>query len=85
MGEDGLSAQSTYAIDIDDKNYIDLLSPNPALFDIKVPLGNELLKQVYHQLIIALTDVRVQKCTKSNLSAIWNGKSIDTYIAQVKA
>ncbi len=40
---------------------------------------------MYSQLIIALNDVRVQKSTKSTLSVIWNGKSVDTYIAQVKA
>jgi hypothetical protein len=37
------------------------------------------------QLINAWNVMRDQKCTKSTLSAIWNGKSVDTYIAQVKA
>jgi hypothetical protein len=85
VGEDGLSSQSTYTVDINEKNYIDLLSPHQTLFDNKVHSGNKLLKKVYSQLIIALNDVRAQKSTKSALSAIWNWKSVDTYIAQVKA
>jgi hypothetical protein len=40
---------------------------------------------VYTQLIIALNDVRVQKSTNLTLSAIWNGKSLNTFIGQVKA
>jgi hypothetical protein len=85
VGEDGLFSQSTYTLYINDKNYIDLLSPHPALFRSKVPIENDILKKVYSQLIIALNDVRVQKSMESSLSAIWNGKSVDTYIAQVKA
>ncbi len=84
-GEDGLSAQSSYTIDINDSTNIDILAPHPEMFDNKVPLGNYTLKKVYTQLIIALNDVRVQKSTNSTLSAIWNGKSVNTFIAQVKA
>ncbi len=83
--EDRLSSQSTYAVDIDDKNYIEVLSPNLALFDNEVSSGNKFFKCVYTQLINALNDLRVQKCTKTTLSAVWNGKSVNTYIAQVKA
>jgi hypothetical protein len=36
-------------------------------------------------LISALNDVRVQNSTHSTFSAIWNGKSLDTFIGQVKA
>jgi hypothetical protein len=39
VGEDGLSAQSSYTIDINDSNYIDNLAPNPTMFDNEVPLG----------------------------------------------
>jgi hypothetical protein len=34
---------------------------------------------------VPLNDVRVQKSTNSTLSALWNGKSQNTYIGQVKA
>jgi hypothetical protein len=75
VGEDGISAQSSYTIDINDSNYIDNLAPHPTMFDNEVPLGMYTLKKVYTQLICALNDVRVQKITNSTLSALWNGKS----------
>jgi hypothetical protein len=85
VGEDGLSAQSSYTIDINDSNYIDNLAPDPTMFDNEVPLGMNTLKKVYTQLISALNDVRVQKGTNSTLSALWGGKSQNAYIGQVKA
>ena len=85
VGEDGLSSQSSYTIDINDSNYIDKLAPDPTMFDNEVPLGMDSLKKVYTQLISALNDVRVQKITNSTLSALWGGKSQNTYIGQVKA
>ncbi len=72
VGEDGLSAQSSYAININDSNYIDYLAPDPTMFDNEVPLGMDTLKKVYTQLISALNDVRIQKSTNSILSALWN-------------
>ncbi len=85
VGEDGLSAQSSYTIDINNSNYIDNLAPDPTMFDNEVPLGMDTLKKIYTQLISALNDVRIQKSTNSTLSALWNGKSQNTYISQVKA
>ncbi len=85
VGEDGLSAQSSYIIDINDSKYIDNLAPDPTMFDNEVPLGIDTLKKVYTQLISALNDVRIQKSTNSTLSALWNGKSQNIYIGQVKA
>ncbi len=86
LGEDGLSAQSSYTIDINDSNYIDNLAPDPTMFDNEVPLGIDTLKKVYTQLISALNDVvRIQKSTNSTLSALWNGKSQNIHIGQVKA
>jgi hypothetical protein len=55
------------------------------MFDNEVPLGMDTLKKVHTQLISALNDVRVQKSTNSTLSALWGGKSQNTYIGQVKA
>ena len=85
VGEDGLSAQSSYAININDSNYIDNLAPDTTMFDNEVPLGMDTLKKVYTQLISALNDGRVQKSMNSTLSALWGGKSQNTYIGQVKA
>ncbi len=59
MGEDGLSAQSSYTIDINDSNYIDNLAPHPTMFDNEVPLGENTFKNLYTQLIRALNDVRI--------------------------
>ncbi len=70
VGEDGLSAQSSYTIDINDSNFIDNLAPDPAIFNNEVPLGIDTLKKVYTQLISALNDVRIQKSTNSTLSAL---------------
>ncbi len=36
-------------------------------------------------MISALNDVRVKKSTNLTLFAIWNGKSLNTFIGQVKA
>ena len=55
------------------------------MFDNEVPLEMDTFKKVYTQLISALNDVRVQKSTNSTLSALWGGKSQNTYIGQVKA
>ena len=85
VGEDVLSAQSSYTLDINDSNYIDNLAPYPAMFDNEDPLGVDTLRKVYTQLISALNDVRAQKSTNSTLSALWGGKSQNTYIGQVKA
>ncbi len=40
---------------------------------------------MYTQLISALNDVRIQKSTNSTLSVMWDGKSQNTCIGQVKA
>ncbi len=85
VGEYGLSAQSSFSIDINDSNYIDNLAPHPTMFDNEVLLGEDTFKKVYTQLIKALNDVRIQKSTNSTLSAVWNGKSQNTFIVQVKA
>ncbi len=61
VGEDGLSAQSSYTTDINDSNYIDNLAHDPTMFDNEVPLGMDALKKVYTQLISALNDVRSKK------------------------
>ncbi len=85
VGEDGLSAQSSYTIDINDSNYIDNLAPDPTMFDNEVPLGMDTLKKVYAQLISASNDVRVQKSMNLTLSALWGGKSQNISIGQVQA
>ncbi len=57
VGEDGLSAQSSYIIDINNSNYIDNLAPDPAMFNNEVLSGHDALDKVYTQLIMALNEV----------------------------
>ncbi len=40
---------------------------------------------MYTQLSKALNDVKIQKSTNSTLSAVWDEKSQNTFIGQVKA
>ncbi len=47
VGEDGLFAQPSYTIDINDSNFIDNLAPHPTMFDNEVPLGEDTFKKVY--------------------------------------
>jgi hypothetical protein len=47
VGEDGLSAQSSNIIDINDSNYIENLAPDPAMFDNEVLLDHDTLQKVY--------------------------------------
>jgi hypothetical protein len=85
VGDDGLSAQSSCTIDINDSNYIDNLAPYPTIFDNEVSLGEDTFNKVYTQLIKAWNDVRIQKSTHLTLLAVWNGKSQNTFIGQLKA
>ncbi len=47
MGEDGHSAQSTYGVNIEDKNEIELLLPRAEMFGNEVYLGKKTLVQMY--------------------------------------
>ncbi len=47
VGEDGLSAQSSYTIDINGSKHIDNLAPDPTMFDNEVPLEMDTLKKKY--------------------------------------
>jgi hypothetical protein len=75
VGEDGLSAQSSYTIDINDSNYIHNLAPHPTMFDNEVPFGEDTFKNGDTQLIKALNDVKVQfqpslQCGMENLEIL---------------
>ncbi len=59
VGKDGLSAQSSYIINISDSNYIENLSPDPDMFDNEVVLEHDTLQKVYTKLIEALNEVQI--------------------------
>ncbi len=61
LGEDGLSAQSSYIINISDSNYIENLAPDPDMFDNEIVLEHDILQKVYTKLIEALNEVRIKK------------------------
>ena len=61
VGEDGLSAQSSYIINISDSNYIEKLAPDPYMFDNEIVLEHDTLQKVYTKLIEALNEIRIQK------------------------
>ncbi len=70
IGDDGLSAQLSYTIDINDSNYLDNVVPDPAIFDNEVFWGHDTQKKVYTQLISALNEGWIQKSTVSTLSVL---------------
>ena len=55
------------------------------MFDNEIVLEHDTLQKVYTKLIEALNEVRIQKNTASTSSELWNGKSHNTCIGQVKA
>jgi hypothetical protein len=85
VGEDGLSAQSSYTNDINDSNQIDDLAPDLTMFNNEGLLGVDTLKKVYTQLISALNDVRIQTSKKINPLCIVEWKISKYFICQVKA
>jgi hypothetical protein len=57
VGEDGLSAHSSYIIDINNSNYIENLAPDPPMFNNEILLEHDTLRKVYTKLIEALNEV----------------------------
>jgi hypothetical protein len=80
VGEDGLSSQSMYTVDIDEKNYI-----NSGMFHNKVSVESDDLKLIYTKLMKVVNELIIQASTKTTLATICNSKSVNTHIAQVPA
>ncbi len=83
VGEDGLSAQSSYIINISDSNYIENLAPNPDMFDNEIVLEMILYKKAITSWLRHWMKFELKK-TGSTLSILCNGKSHNTCIGQVK-
>ncbi len=85
VGEDGLSSQSTYKINIDCPYYKASIAPNPkVLNDLK--LSKEQLEKVYRGIMEEVNDFRLQIERKKTISCInCHGKSFNTNIAEVPA
>jgi hypothetical protein len=85
VGEDGLSTQSTYKVNIDCPYYKEAIAPNPKVLNELKP-SEEDLKKVYQVLMKEVNDFQLQIDSKKNLSCIdHQGKSFNTNIAKVKA
>ena len=72
VGEDGLSAQSSYIININDSNYIENLAPDPPMFNNEVLLKHDTLQKVYTKLIEALNEVQIKK---KQVQPYWSSES----------
>jgi hypothetical protein len=83
VGEDGLSSQSTYKVNIDCPYYKACIAPNPKILnDFKPP--KEQLEKVYRGIMKEVNDLRLQIYSKNTLSSIdCQGKCFNTYLAKV--
>ena len=69
VGEDGLSSQSTYKVNIDDPYYKASIAPNPkVLNDLK--LSKEQLEKVYQGIMEEVNDLRLQIESKKPFLAL---------------
>ncbi len=85
VGEDGLSSQSTYKVNIDCLYYKEAIAPNPKVLNDLKPSKKQ-LEKVYWGIMKEANDLRLQIESKKTLSSIdRQGKSFNTNIAKVQA
>jgi hypothetical protein len=85
VGEDGLSSQSTYKVNIDYPYYKEAIAPNPKVLNDMKP-SKEKLEKVYGRIMKEVNDLRLKIGSKKTLSCIdCQGKSFNTNIAKVQA
>jgi hypothetical protein len=85
VGDDGLSAQSTYPINILDSNYVACLTPNEDMLKKTVAFSLT-LEKIHSFFLMALNEVRSLITSKMTLSSSSpQGKIINTTIAQIDA
>ncbi len=85
IGEDGLSTQSTYKVNIDCPYYKEAIAPNPKVL-ISLKPSKEQLEIVCGEIMNEVKDLRLQIDSKKTLSCIdRQGKSFYTNIAKVQA
>jgi hypothetical protein len=84
-GEDGLSTQTTYKVNIDCPYYKEAIAPNPKVLNDLKP-SKEQLEKVCGGIMKEVNDLRLQTDSKITLSCIdRQGKSFNTNIAKVQA
>ncbi len=85
VGEDGLSTQSTYKVNIDCPYYKEANASNPKVLNVLKP-SEEDLKKVYQVLMKDVNDLWLQIDSKKTLFGIEHqGKSFNSNIAKVRA
>jgi hypothetical protein len=85
VGEDGLSSQSTYKVNIDCPYYKEAIAPNPKVLNSLKP-SKEQLEKVYGEIMKEVNDLQLQIDSKKTLSCIdCQGKHFNTSIAKVLA
>jgi hypothetical protein len=85
VGEDKLSSQSTYKVNIDCPYFKEAIAPNLKVLNDLKP-SKEQLEKVYGGIMKEVNDLRLQIDSKKNLSCIdRKGKSFNTCIAKAKS
>jgi hypothetical protein len=85
VGEDGLSSQSTYKVNIDCLYNQEAIAPNPKVLNSMKPSKKQ-LEKVYGGIMKEVNDLRLQIASKNTLSCIdCKGKSFNTNIAEGQA
>jgi hypothetical protein len=85
VGEDGLSSQSTYKVNIDCPYHKACISPNPKILNDLKP-SKEQLEEVYGGMMTAVNELRLKIHSKKPfLPLIVKAKASNTYIAKVQA
>jgi hypothetical protein len=85
VGEDGLSSQSTYKVNLDCPYFKEAIAPNPKVLNDLTP-SKEQLEKVYGGIMKEVNDLQLQIDCKNTLSCIdRQGKSFITNIAKVEA
>ncbi len=69
VGEDGLSTQSTYKVNIDCPYYKEAIAPNPKVLNELKP-SKEQLEKVYRVLMKEVNDLRLQIDSKKTFLAL---------------
>jgi hypothetical protein len=85
VGEDGLSAESIYKLNIDCLYYKASIDPNPKVLNDLKP-SKEQLEKVHGAIMKEVNDLQLQTDSENTLSCIdRQGKSFNNNIAKVKA
>jgi hypothetical protein len=84
FGEDGLSTQSTYKVNIDCSYYKEAIAPNSKVLNDLTP-SKEQLENFYGGIMKEVNELWLQIDSKKTLSCIYcQGKSFNTNIAKVQ-